>query len=40
MLGINNRVISYAKILKKEFPDSEWNSLALNLMKDYGIKVD
>lgn len=40
MLGINNRVISYAKILKKEFPDSEWNSLALNLIKEYGIKVD
>ncbi len=40
ILGINNRVISYTKILKKEFPDSEWYNLALNLMKDHGIKVD
>ena len=40
MLGINHKVKGYVKILKKEFPDSEWNNLALNLMKEYGIKVD
>ena len=40
MLGINHKVKGYAKVLKKEFPNSEWNSLALNLMKEYGIKVD
>ena len=32
---------SYSEeLLKKEFPNSEWNSLALNLIKEYGIKVD
>ena len=40
MLGINHKVKGYVKVLKKEFPNSEWNSLALNLMKEYGIKVD
>ena len=40
MLGINHKVKGYVNILKKEFPNSEWNSLALNLMKKYGIKVD
>ena len=39
MLGINYKVIGYVKILQKEFPDSDWNNLALNLMKEYGIKV-
>ena len=39
MLGINHKVVGYVKILKKEFPDSDWNNLALNLMKKYGIKV-
>ena len=28
------------KYVEKEFPDSDWNNLALNLMKEYGIKVD
>ena len=40
MLGINNKIINYAKIIKKEFPNSEWNPLTLNLMDKYGIKVD
>ncbi len=40
MLGINSRAINYSKILNKEFPDSDWNNLAFNLMKDYGLKVD
>ena len=40
MLGINHKVKGYVKVLEKEFPNSEWNSLALNLMKEYGIKVD
>ena len=34
MLGINHKVKGYVKVLKKEFPNSEWNSLALNLMKN------
>ena len=40
MLGINHKVKVYVKTLKKEFPNSDWNSLALNLTKEYGIKVD
>ena len=40
MLGISHKVKGYAKVLKKEFPNSEWKGLALNLMKEYGIKVD
>ena len=40
MLGISHKVKGYAKVLKKEFPNSEWIGLALNLMKEYGIKVD
>ena len=40
MLGINHKVIGYVEILKKEFPESDWNNLALNLIKEYGIKAD
>tara|TARA_A100001011_G_C14087611_1_gene747182 strand:- start:139 stop:912 length:774 start_codon:yes stop_codon:yes gene_type:complete len=40
MLGISDKILSYAYRLKKEFPDSEWNKLAFVLIKEYGIKVD
>ena len=40
MLGINNKVLNYSEILKKDFPNSEWNILASNLKEEYGIKAD
>ena len=40
MLGINNKVLDYSAILKKDFPNSEWNILASNLKEEYGIKAD
>ena len=40
MLGINSKVLNYAKKIKKELPNSEWYPLTLNLMNKYGIKVD
>ena len=38
MLGLNNKVTEYSYILNKEYPDSEWNSLTLALIRQYGIK--
>ena len=40
MLGVNNKVLDYSEILKKDFPNSEWNILASNLKEEYGIKAD
>lgn len=40
MLGINNKVLNYAERIKKEFPNTEWNSLSSDFIKKYGIKVN
>ena len=40
MIGVYNKVEIYAKILNKEFPNSEWNKLSLKLTQDYDIRVN
>ena len=40
MLGVNNKVLSYAKKMNKEFPKSEWATLSVALIEKYGFRVE
>ena len=40
MIGVYNKVKIYAKILNREFPNSEWNKLSFKLIQDYDIRVN